>query len=540
MSSSTPGTTSSQVGAPRRRRLGDLPVAVRIGIGFGIVILLTAMITAVGAQRLVTLDAQTQQLDREAIAPQSDLNNIQRWFQASRARVLEYGMSTPEGQKTVLEEMEKFDTDALASMDAYEPYVLDSAAFATLTDAYSRYQAAVEAIAPITADGAIAYHDAYVEQVRPITAEVTGALQEIIDAVGESAAQSVEESTATARTAIVSMIVAGVVAALLAVVVAVTLVRSIVGNLRKVQETIVALGDGDLTKDTGVDSGDELGQMAASLSTAQANLRELVSGVVATAGTVAAAAEEMSASTTQVAAGSEETSVQAGVVAAAAEQVSRNVQTVAAGAEQMGASIREISQNANEAARASNEAVEQSERTRITVVDLGTSSQEIGAVVKVITSIAEQTNLLALNATIEAARAGEAGKGFAVVASEVKDLAAESARAAEDIARRIDVNRSQTESAVAAISGIGEIIATINDYQLTIASAVEEQTATTTEMSRSVTEAATGSGEIAQNIVGVASAAVASSDVVAQMGTAVQELAMMSADLRERVASFVY
>jgi len=192
MSSSTPGTTSSQVGAPRRRRLGDLPVAVRIGIGFGIVILLTAMITVVGAQRLVTLDAQTQQLDREAIAPQSDLNNIQRWFQASRARVLEYGMSTPEGQKTVLEEMEKFDTDALASMDAYEPYVLDDAAFATLTDAYSRYQAAVEAIAPITADGAIAYHDAYVEQVRPITAEVTGALQEIIDAVGESAAQSVE------------------------------------------------------------------------------------------------------------------------------------------------------------------------------------------------------------------------------------------------------------------------------------------------------------------------------------------------------------
>ena len=540
MSSSTPGTTSSQVGAPRRPRLGDLPVAVRIGIGFGIVILLTAMITVVGAQRLVTLDAQTQQLDREAIAPQSDLNNIQRWFQASRARVLEYGMSTPEGQKTVLEEMEKFDTDALASMDAYEPYVLDDGAFATLTDAYSRYQAAVEAIAPITEDGAIAYHDAYVEQVRPITAEVTGALQEIIDAVGESAAQSVEESTATARTAIVSMIVAGVVAALLAVVVAVTLVRSIVGNLRKVQETIVALGDGDLTKDTGVDSGDELGQMAASLSTAQANLRELVAGVVATAGTVAAAAEEMSASTTQVAAGSEETSVQAGVVAAAAEQVSRNVQTVAAGAEQMGASIREISQNANEAARASNEAVEQSERTRITVVDLGTSSQEIGAVVKVITSIAEQTNLLALNATIEAARAGEAGKGFAVVASEVKDLAAESARAAEDIARRIDVNRSQTESAVAAISGIGEIIATINDYQLTIASAVEEQTATTTEMSRSVTEAATGSGEIAQNIVGVASAAVASSDVVAQMGTAVQELAMMSADLRERVASFVY
>jgi methyl-accepting chemotaxis protein len=540
MSASTPGLSHPTGGAPRRRRLGDLPVAVRIGIGFGIVILLTAMITVVGAQRLVSLDHQTQTLNREAIAPQSDLNNIQRWFQASRARVLEYGMSTPEDQPTILQEMKDYDTDALASYEAYGPFVLDDASYAALGDAYDRYQAAFVEIAPVAEKGAIAYHDAYLEAVRPLATEVGDALQGLVDAVDQSATETVEESTSAARSAIVIMIVAGIVAALLAVAVAVTLVRSIVGNLRKVQATIVALGDGDLTQVTGVESRDELGQMADSLATAQGNLRELVSGVVATAGTVAAAAEEMSASTTQVAAGSEETSVQAGVVAAAAEQVSRNVQTVAAGAEQMGASIREISQNANEAARASNEAVEQSERTRITVVDLGTSSQEIGAVVKVITSIAEQTNLLALNATIEAARAGEAGKGFAVVASEVKDLAAESARAAEDIARRIDVNRSQTESAVAAISGIGEIIATINDYQLTIASAVEEQTATTTEMSRSVTEAATGSGEIAQNIVGVASAAVASSDVVAQMGTAVQELAMMSADLRERVASFVY
>ena len=539
MSAPTPARPST-ASAPRRRGVADLPVAVRIGLGFGIVILLTAMITTVGAQRIVTLDQQTQTLNREAIAPQSDLNNVQRWFQASRARVLEYGMSTPADQATVLQEMDAFDTDALASIAAYEPYVVDEAAFSALTDAYSRYQAAFQAIAPVAEDGAVVYHDAYVEQVRPITSEVTSALQEIIDAVDAGAEQSVAESTSTARTAIVSMLVAGVVAALLAVLVAVTLVRSIVGNLRKVQATIVALGDGDLTQATGVDSRDELGQMAESLTAAQSNLRELVAGVVATAGTVAAAAEEMSASTTQVAAGSEETSVQAGVVAAAAEQVSRNVQTVAAGAEQMGASIREISQNANEAARASNEAVEQSERTRVTVVDLGTSSQEIGAVVKVITSIAEQTNLLALNATIEAARAGEAGKGFAVVASEVKDLAAESARAAEDIARRIDANRTQTESAVAAISGIGEIIATINDYQLTIASAVEEQTATTTEMSRSVTEAATGSGEIAQNIVGVATAAGTASDVVAQMGTAVQELAMMASDLRERVARFVY
>jgi len=161
-------------------------------------------------------------------------------------------------------------------------------------------------------------------------------------------------------------------------------------------------------------------------------------------------------------------------------------------------------------------------------------------VVKTISQIAAQTNLLALNATIEAARAGEAGKGFAVVASEVKDLAQETARATEEITRRVDAIQADTTGAVAAIGEISKIIASINDYQLTIASAVEEQTATTNEMSRSVTEAATGSGEIAANITGVATGAANSSEVLVQMGSSVDELAKMSADLRQRVAAFTY
>ena len=129
---------------------------------------------------------------------------------------------------------------------------------------------------------------------------------------------------------------------------------------------------------------------------------------------------------------------QLNVVSGSAEEVSRNIQTVAAGTEEMTASIREIAKNATDAAGVAAQAVSVATATNTTVAKLGDSSAEIGNVIKVITSIAVQTNLMALNATIEAARAGEAGKGFAVVANEVKDLAQETSRATEDIARRVE------------------------------------------------------------------------------------------------------
>jgi methyl-accepting chemotaxis protein len=263
---------------------------------------------------------------------------------------------------------------------------------------------------------------------------------------------------------------------------------------------------------------------------------DIVKGVDANAQSVSAASAQLMTISQQMAATAEETSAQAGVVSAAAEQVNRNIQTVSASAEEMTASIREIAKSASEAARVATSAVKVAETTNATVAKLGESSAEIGKVIKVITSIAQQTNLLALNATIEAARAGEAGKGFAVVANEVKELAKETAKATEDISQKIEAIQGNTRGAIAAIGQISTIIGQINDIQNTIASAVEEQTATTNEIGRNVAEAARGSGEIAHNITGVATAARETSSGAGETQRAAAELSRMSKELQALVA----
>ncbi|MBX9245154.1 methyl-accepting chemotaxis protein [Actinotalea ferrariae] len=369
----------------------------------------------------------------------------------------------------------------------------------------------------------------YARYLDAATGDVTAMMDEAADGASAQAADARTTTFLRIGVALVVLVVLGLLTA--------EQVRRSVGRVRR---SLEAMADGDLTVTADVASHDEIGEMARALATAQEAMRATLAQVAEASLTLAEASEEMSAAGAQVTSSSEETAAQAGVVAAAAEQVSRNVQAVAGGTQEMGASIREIAQNAAEAAQVAERAAERTRTTAAAVSALGTSAEEIGSVIRVITGIAEQTNLLALNATIEAARAGDAGRGFAVVAGEVKELARESARAAEDIAARISANQAMTASAVEAIGEITGVIGRISDYQTTIASAVEEQHATASEMSRGVAEAATGSGEIAVNITGVATASAGSSHVLTQLQVSVAELARMAAELRTRVAAFTY
>ena len=311
----------------------------------------------------------------------------------------------------------------------------------------------------------------------------------------------------------------------------------------KVQEILAvvnAAGSGDLTVVVPVSGDDPIGQVGESLARFLADLRSRIAAINANSQSLASAADQLATTSAEMSVGAEETAAQADVVSDTSGVVASNVETVAAAAEELSASIREIAKNAADASRVATLAAEVASTTNAQVARLGASSEEIGKVVKVITQIAQQTNLLALNATIEAARAGEAGKGFAVVASEVKDLARETALATEDIGAKIGAIQSDTDGAVAAIGQIGDIVAQINDLQATIASAVEEQTATTNEIARSVSSAAQGASEITGNIGGVAQVARSTSAGTAETTRAAGELASMAATLQELVGRFAF
>jgi methyl-accepting chemotaxis protein len=304
-------------------------------------------------------------------------------------------------------------------------------------------------------------------------------------------------------------------------------------------DVVRRVGQGDLAQDVPVIGSDAAGQLGESVQRLIHELSQNMFDITRNAQALAVSSEELNGTSQQMAAISEETSVQAGTVSIAAEQITKNVQKVSGSTDEMSASIREISKNAQDAAKVTSAAVRVADETNRTIARLGDSSAEIGKVVKVITSIAEQTNLLALNATIEAARAGEAGKGFAVVANEVKELAKETAKATEDIGRKIDTIQGDTAAAVKAIEEVGRIIAQVNDIATVIATAVEEQTKTTNEISRNVTEAVQGTANIAQNIAGVADAARESASGATRSQQAAAALSQMASELQTLVSRFV-
>ena len=255
--------------------------------------------------------------------------------------------------------------------------------------------------------------------------------------------------------------------------------------------------------------------------------------------TVSSASTELEASATTLTRTADNTQRLSTTVAAVSEQASANVQSVASASEEMASSVTEIGRQVQESSRISNEAVDQARKTDDRILKLSQAANRIGDVTQLITTIAEQTNLLALNATIEAARAGAAGKGFAVVAQEVKQLAAQTAKATSEISGQIAEMQSATQDSVAAIKEIGGTIGRISEIATTIASAVEEQGAATQEITRNVQQAASGTTQVASNITDVSRGAAETGSASSQVLSSAQSLANESNRLKLEMGKFL-
>ena len=300
--------------------------------------------------------------------------------------------------------------------------------------------------------------------------------------------------------------------------------NTMAGNLKQAEQDRLAL-----EAKAAVERKQTLAVIAQEL---EADVRDVLQSLVDAARQMTQAASDMTST-------ADRTSTRAVIVAAGAEQASANVQTVAAATEELSTSIREIAAQASASINIASSAVRTAEEANEQILGLTAAADRIGNVVELISSIAGQTNMLALNATIEAARAGEAGKGFAVVAGEVKHLAAQTAKATDEIAGQIsNVQRIARESAD-SIRGVEKVINEMRGITTGIASAVEEQNAATGEIARNVQQAANGTQDVNTTIQDVSHAASESKQTAIQVLTTSQNISAQTERLGRAVDSFL-
>ncbi|WP_369140466.1 methyl-accepting chemotaxis protein [Modestobacter versicolor] len=527
----------------------DRPLGSRFGLrsrllaAFLTVALATLVVGAFGVQRMSVLSQQAEEVYQEGTVPLRELLMLRSswWeYQANDARGRSAGL-TPEAVSTVVEQAAAARTRMAEYAESLEGEQLQpevTAAFVAFQDAVQRFDDTSARLGAEIAAGDASALVRLLPDLQQAEIDAIEALNTASDAQSAVASATADEAAAaytSARTLTVLVVLLGLA---VSVVLAVVVARSVTRPVQRIREVLAQVTAGDLRARAGRTGGAELEQVAVSLDETLDALSGVLTLVNDSAGRLAAASSQLSAGAQSMSANARTAAGQSDVVVASAGEVASSVDTVATGSQQMEAAIREISQNASEASRVAGQAVAVAENTTRTVGKLGDSSQEIATVVKLINGIAEQTNLLALNATIEAARAGEAGKGFAVVASEVKELAQETARATEDISRRVEAIQADTAGAVDAIGEISSVIGQINDYQATIAAAVEEQTATTNEMNRNVAEAAGSSRSIATAITGLAAGTAETNERVDDAQRSAAELARMSDELQHAVSRF--
>jgi methyl-accepting chemotaxis protein len=502
-------------------------------------------VAVTGLTGLASLNQSAQRLVSDGVRPLSALGSVRDAEGDSRLAVRAYleagDAKVAAAARAGVKDADAYMSQALAGYQADHVVDPDRAALAgQFTTAFAHWQSVRDTVVfPLVASGRhAAAFAAAAGELDAADADFAGPLDKLYEAETAAAgavAGQARSAAATGRTQLLLIVALGL---LLPAALAAWVARRTVRGLRHVGEVLDAVAAGRLTEHAQLNSTDEVGTMADRLNRTTSAFRGSVAAIADSSAELAANARQLTAVSERLSTATEQASTQTHTVSRAAAVVSSNVEAAASGAHEMNAAIAEIARSATTAATVTAQAVDSAHRASTAIGALGDSSAEIGTIVKVITSIAEQTNLLALNATIEAARAGDAGKGFAVVASEVKDLAQATARATEDIAQRIQTLQGDSTAAAAAITEIDEVISEINSLQATLASAVEEQTATTAEISRNVSETAAGTGEIATAVTVLTQTMTGVDEEASQAAASAEGLNRMSHHLQGTVAGF--
>ena len=543
-------------------KLQDLKLSTKLGGGFAVVLLLACLAGYVGYNRLVAMSGYVSQLaaDNELYGNAQAIKTLMLQHRRYEKDIFlnignpkkqtEKYMPKLEGKrKEILDAIDKL--CAVVSVDPRFSVETRQQAEA-LPDLYARYfegmtsvaHAAIqdEGMAPQAANKAMKPHK---EAIHDLEHNIDAVAQAVTAMFAQRVNGSQAMATSAARTTALFTVAAVAIGTFLAFAIGRCATKPIKQTTALL--TDIAHGNGDLTRRLDDRPRNEFGDLARSFNafverihTVICQIRDratLLTGssteLSATATYMAGGAERMSARSTAVAAATEEISVTMDKMSESSTSMASSVQTVSVAVEEMTASIREIAANAEEAAGVAGRATTLASASNEKIEQLGTAADEIGTVINVIQDIAEQTNLLALNATIEAARAGEAGKGFAVVASEVKELAKQTAEATEDISRRIAAIQSNTTESIDAVGQISQVIENVNNVARTIASAVEEQSATTREIAQNIAQASSAVQVVSSGVTESAGAGREVSQSIAEVSSAAQQAAKGAAHTQD-------